>query len=89
MQDYLGPANEHSMYLFEVEDSEIKGIVKKFKGKLSTEFNDINMDIVKRVMTNIVKHFSHICNTSFISSIFPDNMKIAKVVPLYKAGENN
>ena len=89
MQDYLGPANEHSMYLFEVEDSEIIEIVKKFKVKLSTDFNNINMDIVKRVMTNIVKPFSHICNTSCISDIFPDNMKIAKVVPLYKAGQNN
>ena len=89
MQDYLGPANEHSIYLFEVEESEIIEIVKKFKGKLSTDFNDINMDIVKRVMTNIVKPFSHICNTSFISGIFPDNMKIAKVIPLYKAGEKN
>ena len=89
MQDYLGPAIEHSMYLFEVEDSEIIEIVKNFKGKLSTDFNDINMDIVKRVMTNIVKPFSHICNKTFISGIFPDNMKITKVVPLYKAGENN
>ena len=57
MQDYLGPANEHSMYLFEVEDSEMIKIVKKISGKLSTDFNDINMDIVKRVMTNIVKLF--------------------------------
>ena len=86
MQDDLGPANEHSMSLFEVEIIEI---VKNFKGKLSTDFNDINMDIVKRVMSNSVKPFSHICNASFISGIFPDNMKIAKVVPLYKAGEKN
>ena len=28
MQDYLGPANEHSMYLFEMEDSGIIEIVK-------------------------------------------------------------
>ena len=76
MQYYLGPANEHSMYYL-------------FEGKLSTDFNDINMDIVKRVMTNIVKPFSHISNTSFFSGIFPDNKKIAKVVPLYKAGEKN
>ena len=92
MQDYLGPANEHFMYLFEVEDSEIIEIVKHFKGKLSTDLNmdiNINMYIVKRVMTNIVKPFPQICNTSFISGIFPDNMKIAKVVPLYKADEKN
>ena len=56
---------------------------------MSTDFNDINMDFVKRVMTNIVKPCSHICNTSFISGIFPENMKIAKVVQLYKAGEKN
>ena len=92
MQDYLGPANEHFMYLFEVEDSKIIEIVKHFKGKLSTDLNmdiNINMYIVKRVMTNIVKPFSQICHTSFISGIFPDNVKIAKVVPLYKADEKN
>ena len=66
-----------------MKESEIIEIVKKFKGKLSTDFNDLNMDIVKRVMTNIVKPFSHICNTSLISGIFPDNMRIAKVVSLY------
>ena len=56
---------------------------------MSTDFNDINMNIVKRVMTNTVKPFAHICNTSFISGNFSDNLKIAKVVPLYKAGEKN
>ena len=50
MQDYLGPANGHSIYLFEVEKSEIIDIVKKFKGKLSTQ-TDILLTERKSIQT--------------------------------------
>ena len=29
----------------------------------------------------------HICNLSLSSGVFPDDMKIAKVIPLFKAGD--
>ena len=31
----------------------------------------------------------HICNTLFITGIFPDNIKVARGVSLYKTGGNN
>lgn len=45
------------------------------------------MVIVKKVITEIVKPLSYIYNLSFQSGIFPKDMNIAKVVPLYKKGE--
>ena len=47
------------------------------------------MVIVKKVISNIVISFTHICNKSFNSGIFPSKMKVAKVIPVYKAGEKN
>ena len=46
------------------------------------------MSLVKRVFESLVEPFVYICNLSF-NTTFPDNMKIAKVVPLYKSGSKN
>ena len=37
------------------------------------------------ILTNTL----HICNLSLTSGCFPDKMKVAKVVPLFKSGEMN
>ena len=42
------------------------------------------MTIVKKVINNIAKPLTHICNLSFQSGRFANKMKIAKVIPLYK-----
>ena len=64
--------------------------------KLSTTSKNIkstdDYDIDKRIL-RIVKHvpkpFTHKCNKSFESSVFPDKMYLAKVVPIFKSGEKN
>ena len=63
--------------------------MKNWKNKKSTGFDNIDMTIVKHVISHIVKPLSYICNMSLTSGIFPNNMKIAKVIPLYKANGKN
>ena len=36
----------------------------------------------------MVHPFLYICNLSFSKRVFPDEMKIAKVVPLFKSDDN-
>ena len=55
---------------------------------LSTAFDTIDQ-VVKKVVSYIAKPLSDICNKSFTQGVFPDNMKIGKVIPLYKAGDRN
>ena len=45
------------------------------------------MVIIKQVISYIAKPLAHVCSTSFEYGVFPDNMKVAKVVPLFKAGD--
>lgn len=47
------------------------------------------MALVKDVMISVVKPLTHIFNLSFQSGIFPDNMKIAKVIAIYKKGDSH
>ena len=61
-------------------------LYKVVKNNMSTDYNDINMLMVKKLITQIVRPFVHICNVSFQTGVFPDKMKIANVVPLFKSG---
>uniref|UniRef100_A0A3Q3EXG8 Reverse transcriptase domain-containing protein n=1 Tax=Labrus bergylta TaxID=56723 RepID=A0A3Q3EXG8_9LABR len=81
--------NPKSMFLTAVEESEIIEIVHKCKNKTSTDYNDIDMRIVKQVIQGIAKPLTHICNLSFKTGKFPRKMKIAKVIPLYKTGDKH
>ena len=46
------------------------------------------MNTVKHIITSIVKPLTHIVNTSFKTGVFPDILKIAKVIPVFKSGIN-
>ncbi len=56
---------------------------------MSTDCDDIDMMVVKRVIEGISKRLTYICNLSFQTSKFPNKMKIAKVIPLYKTGNKH
>ena len=75
------------MFLSPVDDLEIIRTVQNCTSKRSTDFSDISMNLIKKVISKIVKPFAHICNVSFQTGVFPNKMKKAKVIPLYKSGE--
>ena len=45
------------------------------------------MNVIKEVLDFIVQPLTYITNLSLISGIVPDQMKIARVVPLFKTGD--
>lgn len=63
--------------------------VRKCKNQTSTDYNDTDMSTVKSVIEGIVKPLTYICNLSFQSGTFPDKMKVAKVIPLFKIGDRH
>ena len=77
------------MFIEETSSEEISKIVNAYGNKSSCDVNDINMSLVKTIFKSLVHQFVHIRNLSFNTGIFPDNMKIAKVVPLYKSGSKH
>ena len=77
------------MFLASVEESEVINIVRNCKNKKSTGYDGIDMTIIKQVIYHIIKPFTHICNNSFENGVFPSKMKIAKVVPIFKAGDKS
>jgi hypothetical protein len=75
-----------SMYVKPTCKDEVVSVIKGFKSKQSTDVNDVNMFIVKKLCERIAQPLTHICNISFENGVFPNKMKISKIIPLFKAG---
>ena len=66
MITYLEENIEHTMFLSPVDDLEIIRTVQNCKNKRSTDFSDISMRLLKKVISKIVKgELKHSCNIPY------------------------
>ena len=86
---YMPIKNECNLFLSPVLEEDIISTVNACKSKTSCDHNNIDMVIVKQVINYIAKPLAHVCSKSFECGVFPDNIKVAKVVPLFKAGDRS
>jgi hypothetical protein len=70
-----------------VNDSEINQIISKLKGKSSSGYDSISTEMLKLIYKPLLNVLTTIINQMLTSGIFPDKLKIAKVIPIYKSGE--
>ena len=84
--DYLGVSIEQSLFMRPVDEEEVITTVTGCTKKRSSDFEDISMDTVAKIVSVICKPLAHICNISFRTGVFPSRMKIAKVIPMIKSG---
>ena len=84
---YLNKKVEETLFLNPVTDGEILALVNNAKSKNSKGHDDIDMCLVKLVIPCILKPLKHIFNNSLQKGVFPDSMKIARVIPIFKTGD--
>ena len=87
--DYMGQQNLNSMFINPVNEAEVIRIIKLCKSKDSMDYDDISMWVLSRIASQVVKPIVHIVNLSFSTGIFPSEMKIAKVIPLFNNGNKS
>ena len=77
--------NEYSLFLLPATDNEVKNIIKQLKDGASgtTGRDGITSSSLKIVSDNIAKPITRIVNLSFSQGVFPNELKIALVSPLY------
>ena len=80
-QDYLTNREESSIYLSEVDETEIIDVIRKFEnGKAS----DIPVVLVKRSARLISPVLTKLYNKNIENGTFPEGFKTGKVTPVYK-----
>lgn len=67
-------------------EQEIENIIGLLKQKNSVGFDEIPISVLKAAKNHISKVLSHLINSSFISGLYPNLLKISKIVPVYKKG---
>jgi len=74
-----------SMALYETDPSEIIHIAQQLKTSTSKGHDGILPYVIKQTIDVIATPLSIIFNLSLKNGIFPDELKIARVVPIYKS----
>ena len=85
-KDFLPPTNLNSIYLEPVTEVEIKKITKSLKNG-APGCDDVTAECLKFAIENMIEPLTYLINFSFRDGRFPDELKIAKVKPLYKAND--
>lgn len=80
------PFNVESIYLTPVTAEEVLSIVTDMKNKKSTGDDGIPITVVKKCITHIKQPLAYIFNNCIIHGVYPDILKTAMVIPLYKTG---
>lgn len=82
---------EHRPYFSfsEVTPDEILNIVKKLNPSDSVDIYDLSCNILKKIINCIVVPLTHCINKCLIEGVFPEVLKLSRVVPIYKKGERN
>jgi len=79
--------NTKTMFLIPIMENEVEKVVKGLTDKSSAGIDIIPDFVVNQCITQLKKPLTNIYNASLESGIFPDQLKIAKVVPVHKRGD--
>ena len=84
-QDYLKNPNEHSIFLNETEPGEVATLMSKLDTSKSGDIYGITPRLIKEAGPSMAINLSIIFNICLSTGIFPQLLKTAKVIPIYKA----
>jgi len=84
--DYLKNSNEKSFFLKDVTPSEVLKLISKMDESKSFGPHSIPTGILKLSAEVLCIPLTKIVNISFSSGKFPDKLKMAKVIPVFKSG---
>ena len=84
---FIAHSNPASVFLGEVCIDEVSKILRSIKNA-SPGWDNIHSKIVKESYQSYLAPLTHILNLSFSQGTFPNELKIAKVIPIYKGGNS-
>ena len=86
-KNYLRNKVENSFFFHEINESELDKEIENLDSKKSSGFDEISVKFLKICKSIILKPLVLIFNQSILTGQYPNNLKIAKVIPLFKKGE--
>ena len=82
----MGDRVTNTIFLEPVTIEEVKNIVMSLKNG-AAGYDDIPANILKSCIQFLSEPLEYLCSRSLIEGIFPRELKLANVVPLFKSGD--
>ena len=83
------PINHHSMMMSFSTQEEVIQLINILPNKTSCGHDQISNELLKKLGNSISYPLSKIFNQSISEGIFPDQMKLAEIIPLYKGKDTD
>ena len=83
-RNFLSSHSTQSMFLKPVSSEELNKIISSLKdGAPGTD--DISANVLKYVTKDVLTPITHVCQLSLDQGYFPSQLKLAKIIPLFKS----
>ena len=79
----------NSLVFEEISEQEDINLCSSLRSGTATGFDNVPVSLIKETIISISSPLSHIFNLSITSGMAPIELKIARVVPLLKAGDKS
>ena len=83
---YLLEANTESIFLSPTDEQEIRKIILDTRDS-APGHDEITSKVIKHIIDILTTPLTYITNVSFTEGVFPSELKIAQVLPLYKSND--
>jgi hypothetical protein len=81
------PANSETIFLKATSLTELRQICMSFKTGKAPGYDNIPMHLIKNYFQFIIHPLMHLINISLETGVFPDKLKMAKIIPIFKADD--
>ena len=88
-RSFLDGSFINSFFLQLATEQEVREICTSFRSGTAPGYDCISMNVVKGSFDLICAPLTYIINLSLNSGVVPQEMKIARVIPLFKSGDNS
>ena len=84
-KQYLNSEQAYDDFKFDpIANEQIISIISHLKTKYSYGYDNISSALLKQIIDEISPSLTLIINQCIVTGVFPDKLKIAKVIPVYK-----
>ena len=88
-EHYLGAPSPQNFIFAHVTEDIILKTLQSMKPKKSCGEDGMSIFLIKHIINHISKPLIHLFNLSFKTGFIPESYKVAKIIPIFKAGEKN
>lgn len=82
------PIVSQSIGIVPIGEDEVLKVIKNLRNKNSAGIDDLNVKLIKSIYTFILPPLTYLINRSLDEAVFPQILKTANVVPIYKKNEH-